>query len=197
MGIRIGGANSGFHKDNPDKFDKNAPDWKGRYTLVRFGIYTQDHKGKPDGVDLRERSHEHCSTTIGKHVYADTSPGDVVCWNLRTSHSGGGMTVMGRPIDPESIIGKVLRRVPMLRDPIKVQRVALFWSYGNQSSHLERFITYLKTRKFAVDSWMAQNYSQAVIDEANAAGLRVRYVRPELEANPPKQVTVRHIDPPY
>jgi hypothetical protein len=33
----------GWHKDNADRRDANAPDWQSKYTLIRFGLYLQDH----------------------------------------------------------------------------------------------------------------------------------------------------------
>src|SRR5688500_15195638 len=30
-----------LHKDNPDRFDGNAPDWQSEYSILRMGIYLQ------------------------------------------------------------------------------------------------------------------------------------------------------------
>src|SRR5689334_12353667 len=38
----INSKQRGFHKDNVDRKDPNGPDWQGRYTILRFGIYLQD-----------------------------------------------------------------------------------------------------------------------------------------------------------
>src|SRR5262245_18101309 len=40
----------GFHKDNADRSDPNAPDWKGKYTQIRFGLYLQDHSWHSGGL---------------------------------------------------------------------------------------------------------------------------------------------------
>lgn len=195
--VSVGEAAAGFHKDNPDKFDPAAPDWTGRYPLIRFGIYTQSHKGRPDGLDLRRGSHEHCSTRMGEHVYADTEPGDVVIWNLRTSHSGCGMTVKGRPVDPESIAGKILRRLPALRDRPQVRRVALFGSFGAPGAHLERYIAYLKTRRYAVDQFIASRHDAEALALARAKGVLVRDMRAEVQERPAAQIHATHVPLPY
>ena len=44
------GVQRGFHKDNADRVDPNAPDWNGRYTVLRFGIYLQDHYRHTGGL---------------------------------------------------------------------------------------------------------------------------------------------------
>ena len=43
---QIGTGLRGFHRDNIDRTDLNGPDWQGEYTLIRLGIYLQNHKAK-------------------------------------------------------------------------------------------------------------------------------------------------------
>ena len=59
--VSIDAPSHGFHKDNPDRNDPNGPDWIGEYPIVRFGLYTQSHKGLPEGLDLRQGSHLYSS----------------------------------------------------------------------------------------------------------------------------------------
>lgn len=193
----IGATAAGFHKDNVDKDDPGGPDWQSRYPLVRFGLYTQNHQGAPDGLDVRQGSHHHCSTRVGRHVYIDTRPGDVVIWNLRTTHSGGGMTVRGRPVDPESVAGKILRRLPALRDRPQQKRVALFGTFAAPGSHLERYIDYLRTRKYAVTGWEASPYDEEALHLARDRGVAIRNMNAELLRNPPTSVHMEHVPLPY
>jgi len=195
--VSVGAAFPGFHKDNPDKFDPRAPDWQGRYPLVRFGIYTQSHKGRPDGLDLRRGSHEVCSDTFGEHVYADTEPGDVVIWNLRTSHSGGAISVMGRPIDPGTFAARVLRKLPVLCDRQPEKRLALFGTFGAPGPHLERYMAYLKTRKYAVDQFLAQRHDPDALALARSKGVIVRDMKAEVNDHPAPQLNLRHVALPY
>ena len=156
----IGPTAAGFHKDNVDKDDISGPDWKGRYTIVRAGIYTHDTARYPDGVDLRLGSHETTDLRFGKHIQPDARIGDVIFWNLRTSHSGGAMKVLGRPLNPESVPGKIFRRLPFLRDKAPGERVALFMSIAAPGPHLDRLIDYLKTREYAITRWAASEWGE-------------------------------------
>ena len=81
------------------------------YPLVRIGIYLQDHKNFSNGVKILKNT---CHTNkIGRQlakkiinqkeirylkpinffnsINADTLPGDVIIWNLRTCHSGNAL----------------------------------------------------------------------------------------------------------
>jgi len=195
--VSIDSLAHGFHKDNPDRNDPNGPDWKGDYPLVRCGIYTQSHKGQPNGLDLRRGSHELTSLQEGEHLQADTEPGDVVFWNGRTTHSGFGITVRGRPIDPESLVGKVLWRFPMLRDKPKAQRVVLFASFAAPGAHLERFVTALKSREYGVKRALEARHDEEVLEAAKAAGITVRDMKWEVTENPFHTVRKDHWQLPY
>ncbi len=190
----VGNPAAGFHKDNVDKSDPKGPDWVGRYPLIRFGLYTQDHVSDPGGLDLRKGSHLVATVTDGKYVAARTGVGDLVIWNLRTSHSGDTMVLRGnRAVSPASLAGKVLRRAScgMLKKPQAV-RAAIFWTFGLRGAHLDRYIAYLKTRRYAVDRWATDVYDPAALKAAEDAGVFVRPVRSELEADPPARVYENH-----
>lgn len=195
--VSIGQAVPGFHKDNADKADPTGPDWQGRYTLARVGIYLQDHRGKPGGIDLRAGSHEHVSTRVGRHVYADTGLGDVVFWNLRTSHSGEGMTVLGRPIDPEGLAGKLLRRLPFLRDRQQRKRAALFATMAAPGPHLDRYAAYLATREYAVEGWRASHWDGAARADAANAGVALLDMPVQVRSNPPAVLHKGHVPLPH
>ena len=191
----IGNPAAGFHKDNADKSDPDGPDWSGRYPLIRFGLYTQDHANLPGGLDLRRASHLAPSVADGEYVAARTRVGDLVVWNLRTSHSGDTMLMRnGQAVDPASVAGKILRRFSfgVLRNPSAV-RVAIFWTFGLRGSHLDRYIAYLKTRRYAVDQWMSAVYDPAALEAAENAGVEIRHVRPEMEAHPPAELHENHV----
>lgn len=186
-----------FHKDIVDKDDPNGPDWNGRYTVIRLGLYTQPHAGLPNGLNIRRGSHNVCSDSVGEFVYADTNVGDLVVWSLRTTHAGGGMTVFGQPIDPATPFGWVLRRAPLLRDRPKTERLVLFSSFGAPGPHLDRFVAYLRTRQYAVDGWRKSRYDEEAIAAAEAKGVIVRDMCRDLEINPPNNVTAHHVPLPY
>jgi hypothetical protein len=195
--VSIDARSHGFHKDNPDRNDPNGPDWKGDYPLVRCGIYTQSHKRRPNGLDLRRGSHTLTSLSAGEFVQADTEPGDVVFWNGRTTHSGCGMTLRGRPINPESFAGKVLRRLPALRDRPQGHRVVLFATFGAPGLHLERFILSLKSRDYGVKQALDARHDEAALSAAAAAGITVRDMRREVIERPYHDVRADHFQLPY
>lgn len=178
----VGETAPGFHRDNADKADGAAPDWIGRYPLIRFGLYTRDHSSLPGGLDVRVGSHLDVAER-GSYVAADTREGDLVLWNLRTLHSGSTMRMLtGAPVDPSTVIGKVLRRWPMgLLREADCLRIAMFWTFGVPGPHLERYIAYLKTRTYAVDRWLAASYDADALREAASSGVSVRNVRDELD----------------
>lgn len=178
----------GFHKDCADKNDPAAPDWQGQYPLIRFGVYAQDHSRSPDGLDLRRGSHDKCNVTEGEHVYAATRVGDVVVWNMRTSHSGGSvMLKMGRlPLNPAGLAARLLRKASLgmlAQHPEK--RMAFFMSYGLAGRHVDRYVTYLRTRRYAVDGWRASPYDQVALAMAEAVGVDVIDMHEAIKADPP------------
>jgi hypothetical protein len=186
-----------FHKDIVDKGDPNGPDWRGRYTVIRLGLYMQSHRGLPNGLNIRRGSHNVCSDSVGEFVYVDTNVGDLVVWSLRTTHAGGGMTVFGRPINPATPLGWVLRRAPMLRDRPMTERVVLFSSFGAPGPHLDRFVAYLGTRRYAVERSRASTYVEQAIAAAEAKGVMVRAMGGDLDVDRLTKVNVDHVPLPY
>ncbi len=85
---QIGTGSRGFHRDNIDRTDLSGPDWKGEYTLIRLGIYLQNHKDYSGGLKIKVGSHKN---TNGKAVFVGSEIGDVVVWSLKTLHSGNAV----------------------------------------------------------------------------------------------------------
>lgn len=194
----VGQTDAGFHRDNADKLNQEGPDWSGRYPIIRFGLYTQDHAEGPGGLDVRAGSHRECADR-GRYRAADTRVGDLVVWNLRTLHSGDTMRLRnGTAIDPDSVRGKVLRRWPLgLLRQMDAIRVAIFWSFAVAGPHLERYIAYLKTRTYAVERWMEAPYDPDAVVDAERRGMHIRQVRKELDGNLPKLLHQNHVPLPW
>lgn len=182
----VGNQQRGYHKDNADRLDGQAPDWNGRYTVLRFGIYLQDHRWHTGGLNLRTGSHNVASLTDGDNIYVRTRVGDVAVWSLRTSHSGNGTSlrfpwwVYPEPTRHEDRYPPWWRVAPADRD----ERMALFAAIGLDDAHHDRYTTYLKTRQYIVNMWQRSHYTQQAIDEAAAGGLAVRNVPHEIEGDP-------------
>lgn len=176
----IGDKSHGYHKDNADRDDINAPDWRSKYTLIRFGLYLQDHSAHSGGLNIRVKSHNVANTQKGRNVYLRTKPGDLVVWNLRTSHSGSGR--LFRLLRGVQLAPDLADRLPrLLFEPAQAERAALFWSYGLDDHHLRRFITYLKTRTYAATSWQNSEYGPDVWEAINGKNLIVRDMRNETQ----------------
>jgi hypothetical protein len=85
---QLGSSGRYFHRDNVDRSKAEGPDWRGEYTLLRLGIYLQDHRRHSGGLKVRNGSHLHDG---GRPCLVDSEVGDVVVWNMRTLHSGNAV----------------------------------------------------------------------------------------------------------
>lgn len=176
----INGTQRGWHKDNTDRNDKQAPDWtQGRYTQLRFGIYCQDHTTHTGGLNLREGSHKVCNLKKGEIRYVKVKPGDLAVWSMRITHSGNGM-----------LLRWPFRQVPGPTEQDNIpkwkvtkadgDRIAVFAHIGANDSHAQRYCDYLKTRKYMVDAWRKKPYDPAAVARAEAIGITVRDMPAEV-----------------
>jgi len=163
--------------------DPDAPDWQGRYTLLRFGIYLQDHSKHTGGLNLRAKSHNTTSLTYGKNVYVKTRVGDVGVWSLRTTHSGNGTLVRWpREVHPEPNDGKQYAKWRIAKSD--GDRIAVFAALGLDDDHNARYVEYLKTRSYMVGMWRKSEYDAEALAEAAKVGLKVRDVPSEVANDP-------------
>jgi len=186
----------GYHKDNADRNDPKAPDWQGRYTQVRFGIYLQDHTKHSGGLNLRAKSHNTVSLKEGKTIYLRTRVGDVGVWSLRTSHSGGGTLLrFPRWIYPDPADVKKLPKVLLARP--HQERVSVFAALGADDEHAERYVKYLKTRTYMVNSFRNSEYDEEALNAATKVGLKVRDMRREIDGDDTVGKNVNWVAIPY
>ena len=180
----INSGQRGFHKDNTDREDPNAPDWQnGRYTVLRFGIYLQDHSRHSGGLNLRGKSHNAVNTSSGENIYVRSRVGDVAVWSLRTTHSGNGALLRwprGGTVQPYLV--KDLPKWKTLPVGTK-DRMAIFAALGLNDAHHDRYVDYLKTRTYMVDIYRKSIYDAETLAEAEKAGLHVRDIRGEIEGD--------------
>jgi len=175
----INGTQKGWHKDNADRTDPEAPDWEDRYTQLRFGVYCQDHSEHTGGLNLRIGSHDLRNTTEGENLYVKTKPGDLAVWSMRITHSGNGMLLK----DPEAPFP-----MPNEHDRFKPEeiaeadgdRIALFVHIGADDKHAKRYADYTKTRKYLVDAWRKRPYDDDARQAARKAGLNLRDMPAEV-----------------
>lgn len=160
------GDGAGFHKDNADRFTPQAPDWQSPYTILRMGIYMQDHTQHSACLALRDGSHKTIKMNVGKPFHVPTTPGDLVAWSLRTTHSGNANRLRFAP--DYFLHLRLYKIVPgFMFLPEEDERMSYFMSFGKErDAHAERFIHYLKTRKYMVEIWQNSQYPEAHLKNA-------------------------------
>jgi hypothetical protein len=171
---QIGTGSNGFHRDNIDRTNLDGPDWKGQYTLVRLGLYMQDHKHYSGGLKVRKGSHKNAS---GAAVFVDSEIGDLVIWDLKTQHSGNAVRLKMAP-NYSINIAKIERSIPaFLKKDEEQERISLFMTFALKSSHLERYISeYTLKRKDTIEHAKASVYSEEALKMA--AQKNVTVIRP-------------------
>jgi hypothetical protein len=192
----LGEKSHGYHKDNADRHDPKAPDWQSDYTIIRFGLYLQDHSRHSGGLNVRLKSHNIPNAQEGKNIYLRTRVGDLVVWNLRTSHSGSGRLLRLFPsvyLDPHRA-GRLPR---LLFAPLQGERGALFCTYGVDDNHLRRYLAYVQTRKYMVERWKHSEYAIGLIEAAKAKNVIVRHIWSEIEANVGLGINEEYVAIPY
>jgi hypothetical protein len=195
-GCVMGNKSHGYHKDNADREDPNAPDWQSDYTIIRLGLYLQDHSRHSGGLNIRKKSHNVTNTHEGENIYLRTRPGDLVLWNLRTSHSGNGRLLRlfpGIQLSPE----RADRLPQILFAPSEGERAALFWAYGLEDHHLKRYISYLKTRTYMVENWRNSHYDYSVWEAAAGKDLVIREMHAEIQGETGLGASAGYVPIPY
>jgi hypothetical protein len=144
--VQFGEAARGFHKDNVDRQDGTKDDWSRSYELVRCGIYFQDHVRHSGGLKVRLRSQNYPTHLKGKIADIPTENGDLVIWNLRTTHSGNNRKLRHLPfISLHPRIEAILP--PILVAPEERRRIAAFCTFGRAGSHADRYIDLMNARR--------------------------------------------------
>jgi hypothetical protein len=195
---KFGFSGRGFHKDNADRHDPNAPDWtRGRYTLVRMGVYLQDHSRHSGGLNVRLGSHMEVSADKGRSHYTASATGDVVCWTLRTSHGASGGLLRVAP--KLSVAPRLVNLLPdSLFVPEECERIALFVTFALDDAHLDRYLRYLETRAFMVELWRNTVIPDEVIQAVRAREDVIwRDAWAEIQDKPGLGANVEHRDIPY
>ena len=203
--ISVGSHHRGWHKDNrlPDRFQHHLADWSSQYSLIRFGVYLQDHKRHSGGLAVRKGSHNRsrlvnrvnklkipfmdeikgrrvvtrmaiwASNLYGRAKILDVEVGDLVVWNQRTTHSGNALRA---------------KLLPWLKMPTWLEnkipeglikkyhkdRMAFFMTYGLDDAHLSRAIDFLKKRKYMVNSWAVSTISDTTLGKIDSDALQVK-----------------------
>lgn len=176
-GIMVGGSQRGFHKDNTNRDDATHADWQSTYGLLRMGLYLQDHSEHSGGLRLRVGSHLHADVTTGRSYAVPTKPGDVVIWNLRTTHSGHAVRIKGAP--GAALQPRVEFRLPQqLRIGEAELRAAIFVTYGKRGLHLDNYLHKHTDQSTYPDNYLLRTWEHsdgraAVSERATRAGVEI------------------------
>ena len=170
VSYKIYGA--GFHKDNADRHDPNAPDWKVDYSVYRFALYLQDCAEHSGGITLRTGGHKAPTLNEGDIINVKTQKGDIVCWKLTMSHSANARILKFAP--NWNIHPRIMRRVPMfLCKPYDAERMAMFFTIAAEGPAMNRFIDYLLTRTYGIDNFKQQKFDPEMTKRAEENGLKI------------------------
>jgi hypothetical protein len=173
---QIGTGLRGFHRDCIDREFNSGLDWQSKYTLIRLGLYLQDHSSYSGGLKVKPGTHENAD---GPSVFIDNKPGDLVAWSLKLQHSGNAVKLKWFPsltIDNQGIE----KRVPaFLKREEQQERISLFMTFAAESAHVNRYIEEYELKQTATIAHLkASVYDEAAIELANSRGVDVRVLFP-------------------
>ena len=174
------------------------PIGKAKYDVIRFAIYLQDHNKYSKGLMVKECSHLSPKyANRGKIRYIASEPGDLIVWNMRTSHCGNAGIIKGwqnYPIAPS--IAKYIPNIFMLSSgPVK--RIAFFTAFGANGAHLERYLNYLRTRQYMVNRWRAAEFTTETREFIQTKGVIVREMYKEIQGESDAGIHELHHPLPY
>ncbi len=174
---QIGTGLRGFHRDCLDRTDLHAPDWQSEYTLIRVGIYLQNHKNFSGGLKVKQGSHINAD---GKAVFINNEIGDVVTWSLKTIHSGNAVRLKGFQ---NISIDKGEGRIPsFMKKDEPTERISLFMTFGLKGFHLDRYIKdYELKREDTLAHLKASVYSENALQMAKNKNVEIMKLVKEQE----------------
>jgi hypothetical protein len=176
---QIGTGLRGFHRDCIDRAYNSGPDWESKYTLIRLGLYLQDHSEYSGGLKVKPGTHEKAD---GTSVFINNKPGDVVAWSLKLQHSGNAVKLKWLPslcIDNQGIE----KRIPaFLKKEEEQERISLFMTFAAESHHVERYIQeYELKRADTIAHLKASHYDDTALQLAKSKQVDVRVLFPEIQ----------------
>ena len=176
---QIGTGMRSFHRDSVHKADFDGPDWKIPYSLIRIGLYLQDHSKHSGGLKVKPGTHVREN---GPAVFVDTRPGDLVAWNLRLLHSGNAVKLKWLPFVSINY-PRLENGVPsFLKREQERERMSLFMTFSSESLHLYRYIDeYQLKRKDTIEGLQASFWKKEILTLAEKRGLDVRVLLPEFQ----------------
>jgi hypothetical protein len=173
-----------FHRDNVDAMldDPRGPDWSSDYSLVRLGLYLQDHSRHGGSLWIREASH------VGPRARGRPCPlanelGDVGVWSLRATHGvrpwpADPLGISPRLPDlPAAVLHRALR--PLTPPAYKYwprPRIFIHLVFGRDDAHLAHFMHHvprLDKLAWVHTQWRNASHDQDTVRLAAERGMRI------------------------
>ena len=186
-------ATGTYHSDNVDRY-RNGPDWEDKkYPIIRYGLYLQDHKNNGGGIILGGKSHkkfiknkyirniyqEIIALFNGNFKYMDSQIGDLIIWNLKTTHSANGQffKFFKKPISY-----KISKFIPnFLKSKSTKNRIMISATFAKEGISLNRYIDHLKKRKYSVENYLNQNIDEMTINKLNSKNVKYLNIHEEVK----------------
>ena len=173
-----------YHTDNSYRF-RNGPDWSGKYPIIRFGLFLQDHKKQGGGILFNRKSHnrfinnrylrylnrEVLGWINGNSKYMATEVGDLLIWNLKLSHAGRGQYLkyfFKKPVSRS--LSKIIPKLFLSK--YNSNRFLVTGTFGLEGEHLQTYIQNLKTRKYMVNQWMNDSITNDNLEKIKSKGIK-------------------------
>jgi Phytanoyl-CoA dioxygenase (PhyH) len=176
---QIGTGLRGFHRDCLDREHNSGKDWESKYTLIRLGLYLQDHSNYSGGLKVKPGTHE---KKDGPSIFINNHPGDLVAWSLKLLHSGNAVKLKFLPslcIDNQGIENRIPN---FLKKEEEQERISLFMTFAAPSAHVERYIEeYEKKRADTVAHLKASIYDTSTLEWSKKKGVDVKVIFPESQ----------------
>lgn len=181
-----------YHTDNADR-STNGSDWSGKYPIIRFAIYLQDHKKNGGGPLINKKSHKKIITNSrlralnqevfgwlnGNSTYVASEIGDIALWNLRTTHAGTGQYFkyfFNKPVS-----ARLAKIVPKILYSKSIEdRYYITSTFGLEGNHLNNYLKYLKTRNYKIEQWKIDNHKSSDIQKIKDKGIKYYNMKKEV-----------------
>jgi len=178
---QIGTGLRGFHRDCLDREFNSGPDWQSKYTLIRLGLYLQDHSTYSGGLKVKPGTHE---KSDGPSVFINNKPGDLVAWSLKLLHSGNAVKLKWMPslcIDNQGIENRIPN---FLKQEEEHERISLFMTFAAESNHVDRYIQeYEMKRPDTIAHLKASVYDSEALNLAQTKNVDVKILFPKEQLN--------------
>tara|TARA_B110000003_G_scaffold144266_1_gene145361 strand:+ start:589 stop:1497 length:909 start_codon:yes stop_codon:yes gene_type:complete len=182
-----------YHTDNSDR-NSHGKDWEiENYPIVRFAFYLQDHVNQGGGPLIGLQTHkkfiqnmylrvlyrETVGPLTGKFIHVPCEIGDLLIWNLRTTHAGDGLKFKHINFPISKRLSKFIPEFLISR--CKEKRFLINGNFGLESDELTKYITYLKTRSYQIERWNNMNISEKKLIELNSKGVKFLNFQDEIK----------------